>query len=102
MTTRNEPTVTNVINIAAEAPASFEFGGLFSKKASKTPDQLVKDALQGFTDAQAKLEAVQSAIAVQKAEHEAEIEKRQRLLDTATESHSRLERIKGRFADLLA
>lgn len=75
--------------------------GFFSKKA-KTPDQLVVDALQGFTDAQAKLEAAQAAIAVQVAEHEAEIASRQAALTVATESHSRLDRIKGRFAEMLA
>lgn len=95
MTTRNEPTI--------EGTASpFEFSGLFSRKAGKTPEQLMNDALAGFTQAQANLETAQAAIAVQKSEHEAEIEKRQRLLTTAEESHSRLERIKGRFADLLA
>lgn len=75
--------------------------GFFVKKA-KTPDVLVAEALQGFTDAQAKLETAQAAIATQKAEHEAEIASRQALLDTATEHHDRLERVKGRFADLLA
>lgn len=94
MTQRNEPTVGG--------NSAFDVTGFFGKKSVKTPDQLVSEALQGFTDAQAKLEAAQAVIASQKADHEAEIEKRQRLLDTATESHSRLERIKGRFADLLA
>lgn len=94
MTQRNEPTVGGT--------SAFDVTGFFGKKVVKTPDQLVSEALQGFTDAQAKLETAQAAIAVQKADLEAEIEKRQRLLDTATESHSRLERIKGRFADLLA
>lgn len=75
--------------------------GFFSKKV-KTPDVLVVEALQGFTDAQAKLEAAQAAIATQVAEHAAEIASRQALLSAATDSHSRLERIKGRFADLLA
>ena len=95
MTTRNEPTV-------GMTTSPFEFSGLFSKKAGKTPEQLMNDALAGFTQAQANLESAQAAIEVQKREHEAEIEKRQRLLETATESHSRLERIKGRFVDLLA
>lgn len=95
MTQRNEPTV-------GTGSSPFEFTGLFSKKVGKTPEQLMNDALAGFTQAQANLEAAQSAIEVQKREHEAEIEKRQRLLESATASHSRLERIKGRFADLLA
>lgn len=95
MTQRNEPTV---------GTSAFDMGGLFSfpKTKSKTPDQLVVEALQGFTDAQAKLEAAQAAISNQIAEHDAEIQARQAKLDTAKESHSRLDRIKGRFADLLA
>jgi hypothetical protein len=93
MTTRNEPTV---------GTSAFDITGFFGKRETKTPDQLVKDALQGFTDAQTKLEEAQAAIAAQKADHEAEIEKRTKLLESATESHSRLERIKGRFADLLS
>lgn len=95
MTARNEPTV-------GTGTSPFEFTGLFSKKAGKTPEQLMNDALAGFTQAHAKLEEAQAAIAVQKADHEAEIEKRTKLLEAATESHSRLDRIKGRFAELLA
>jgi len=91
MTTRNEPTV-----------GTTDIFSFFNKKDAKTPDQLVVDALQGFTDAQAKLGVAQAAIAAQKADHEAEIEKRTKLLEAATESHSRLDRIKGRFADMLA
>lgn len=75
--------------------------GFFSKKA-KTPDVLANEALQAFTDAQTKLEQAQAAISVQKAEHEAEIEARQKALAVADEHHSRLERIKGRFAELLS
>lgn len=75
--------------------------GFFSKKV-KTPDVLANEALQAFTDAQTKLETAQAAIAYQKADHEAEIASRQKLLAEADEQHSRLERIKGRFADLLA
>lgn len=95
MTQRNEPTVGN-------GTSAFDFTGMFSSKKGKTPEQLMNDALAGFTQAQANLETAQAAIASKKADHEAEIEKRQRLLATAEESHSRLERIKGRFADLLA
>ncbi|AMR57351.1 hypothetical protein vB_PsyM_KIL3b_0105 [Pseudomonas phage vB_PsyM_KIL3b] len=95
MTQRNEPTVGN-------ATAAFDFTGMFSSKKGKTPEQQMNDALAGFTQAQANLETAQAAIASQKADHEAEIEKRQKLLATAEESHSRLERIKGRFVDLLA
>jgi hypothetical protein len=95
MTTRNEPTVGN-------GTSAFDFTGMFSSKKGKTPQQLMDDALAGFTQAHANLETAQAAIEVQKREHEAEIEKRQLLLESATESHSRLERIKGRFADLLA
>lgn len=95
MTTRNEPTVGN-------GTSAFDFAGMFSSKKGKTPQQLMDDALAGFNQAQANLETAQAAIEVQKREHEAEIDKRTKLLETATESHSRLERIKGRFADLLA
>ncbi|UAV89708.1 hypothetical protein [Pseudomonas phage COT4] len=75
--------------------------GFFSKKA-KTPDVLANEALQAFTDAQAKLVTAQEAIAAQKAEHEAEIASRQAKLTVAEAEHSRLERIKGRFAELLS
>lgn len=75
--------------------------GFFSKKA-KTPDALANEALQAFTDAQTKLETAQAAIASQKAEHEAEIAARQKQLSEADEHHSRLERIKVRFAELLS
>lgn len=95
MTARNEPTVDTAIG-------AFEFTGLFSRKAGKTPEQLMNDALAGFTQAQANLEAAQAQIEVQKAEHEAEIEKRQRLLEAANESHSRLGRVAERFKELLA
>lgn len=94
MNERNEPTVGST----AFDISSF-FGG---KKEAKTPERLMEDALQGFTDAQAKLEAAQAAIAVQKAEHEAEIEKRQRLLESAEASHSRLGRVAERFKELMA
>ena len=58
MTQRNEPSVNkNTVDTSI---------GFFGKKAAKTPDQLVVEALQGFTDAQAKLEIAQAAIAVQK------------------------------------
>ena len=95
MTARNEPTV-------GTGTSPFEFTGLFSKKAGKTPEQLMNDALAGFTQAQANLESAQAEIAKQKAEHEAEIEKRQRLLEAADASHSRLGRVAERFKELLA
>lgn len=91
MTTRNEPTV-----------GTTDIFSFFSKKDAKTPDQLVGEALGAFTDAQAKLEAAQTAIAAQVKEHEAEIKSRQDLLGVAIDSHSRLDRIKGRFAELIA
>jgi hypothetical protein len=92
MTTRNEPTV-----------GAFDISGLFgSKKVVKNPEQLLAEALQSFTDANAQLEKAQVEIARQKKEHEDEIAARQALLATADESHSRLERIKGRFAELLS
>ena len=97
MTARNEPTV----GTASTGTSAFEFTGLFSGKKGKTPEQLMNDALAGFTQAQANLESAQAEIAKQKAEHEAEIEKRQRLLEAAEESHSRLGRVAGRFAELL-
>jgi multidrug efflux pump subunit AcrA (membrane-fusion protein) len=92
MTQRNEPSV-----------GAFDFLG-FGKtvKAVKTPDQLVKEALQGFTDAQATLEKAQAAIAEQKAEHEAEIAARQALLTEAEASHDHLGRVAERFKALLA
>lgn len=94
MTARNEPTV-------GATTSAFDLFS-FPRKGVKTPDQLVVEALEGFTAAQAKLEAAQATIALQVAEHEAEIASRQVKLDSAKESHSRLDRIKGRFADLLA
>lgn len=75
---------------------------IFSFKKDKTPEGLVEEALKGFTDAHKLLELAQAAIAIQKAEHEAEIEKRQALLETATSSHDRLGRIKDRFTELFA
>lgn len=96
MTQRNEPTV------GTASTSAFDFTGMFAKKAGKTPEQLMNDALAGFTQAQANLEAAQAQIASQKAEHEAEIEKRQRLLASAEESHSRLGRVAERFKELLA
>jgi pyruvate-formate lyase len=93
MTQRNEPTV---------GTSAFDFTGMFAKKAGKTPEQLMNDALAGFTQAQANLETAQAEIAKQTAEHEAEIEKRQRLLESAKESHSRLGRVAERFKELLA
>lgn len=92
---RNEPTVSLT---------PFAFSDLFGKKGSsvKTPEQLMTDALQGFTDAHAKLETAQAAIATQVAEHEAEIEARQKALVAANESHSRLGRVAERFKELLA
>lgn len=95
MTARNEPTV-------GTGTSAFDFTGIFAKKAGKTPVQLMNDALAGFTQAQANLEAAQGEIAKQKAEHEAEIEKRQRLLEAAEVSHSRLSRVAERFKELLA
>lgn len=94
---RNEPTV---------ALTPFAFSDLFGKKVVEavktTPEQLMTDALQGFTDAHAKLETAQAAIATQVAEHEAEIEARQKALVAANESHSRLGRVAERFKELLA
>ncbi len=95
MTTRTEPSV-------GTTNSQFALSDLFGGKKGKTPDALANEALQAFTDAQAKLEQAQAAIAVQKAEHEAEIAARQRQLAVADEHHSRLERVKNRFAELLA
>lgn len=93
MTQRNEPTVS-----------AFDLGNLFGGKkvVAKTPEQLLSEALQSVTDANAQLEKAQTEIARQKKEHEDEIAARQKLLESADESHSRLERIKGRFAELLS
>lgn len=102
---RNEPTINNtvIINTPNQAVGAFAFSDLFGKKVSvKTPEQLMTDALQGFTDAHAKLETAQAAIATQVAEHEAEIEARQKALVAANESHSRLGRVAERFKELLA
>jgi hypothetical protein len=93
---RNEPTV------GTASSSAFDFTGIFSSKKGKTPEQLMNEALAGFTQAQANLETAQAAIAVQVAEHEAEIEKRQKALVTANESHSRLGRVAERFKELLA
>lgn len=94
MTQRNEPSV---------GTSAFDFSLFAGRRPTpKTPEQLVAEALKGFTDAQTQLETAQAAIAVQQVEHEAEIEKRQALLATANESHSRLGRIAERFKELLA
>jgi hypothetical protein len=100
MTTRTEPQIGGTDHYSPTG-SPFEFTGLFSKK-SKSPDQLVAEALKGFTDAQAQLEVAQAAIEVQKSEHEAEIQKRTKLLEAATESSSRLGRVAERFKELLA
>lgn len=91
MTQRNEPTVGILATL---------LGG--KQEAVVTPEKLMEDALQGFTDAHAKLEKAQAAISVQVAEHEAEIESRQKALVAANESHSRLGRVAERFKELLA
>lgn len=92
MTARTEPSV-----------GAFDFLGFGGKKeVVKTPDQLVKEALQGFTQAQENLEIAQAAIAAQKAEHEAEIAARQALLTEAEASHDHLGRVAERFKALLA
>ena len=101
MTTRNEPQIGGTDHFNPTG-SPFEFSGFFGKKTTKTPDQLVAEALKGFTDAQAQLEVAQAAIEVQKAEHAAEIEKRTKLLESATESSSRLGRVAERFKELLA
>lgn len=94
MTQRTEPTV---------GFNAFDISNIFGKKVeSKTPEQLLSEALQSFTDANTKLESAQAEIARQKKGHEDEIAARQSQLKVAEESHSRLERIKGRFAELLA
>lgn len=95
MTQRNEPTVGN-------GTSAFDFTGMFSSKKGKTHDELLKDALGAFTDAQVKLDAAQATIAAQIEADEREVAIRQGKILAATESHSRLERIKGRFSDLLA
>lgn len=92
MTARNEPTVGN---------NAFDFGLFSGRRVSKSPEQLMNEALKGFTDAQTQLEKAQAIIADQKAEHQAEIEKRQLLLGAAEESHSRLGRVAERFKELL-
>jgi len=94
MTARNEPTVGNT---------AFDFLGFGGKKAAKlTPEQLMESALAGFTQAQTNLEVAQARIAEQAAEHEAEIEKRQRQLESANASRDRLSRVAERFKELLA
>lgn len=95
MTQRTEPSVGST--------SAFDFLGFGGKKtAVKTPDQLVNEALQGFKDAAQKMEDAQKAIDVQVAEHEAEIEKRQKALEQANESKSHLGRVAARFKELLA
>lgn len=96
MTQRTEPTVgTSAFNFLG-----FPMGG--KSHTAKTPDQLVNEALQGFKDAAQKMEEAQKAIDVQVAEHEAEIEKRQKALEEANESKSHLGRVAARFKELLA
>lgn len=95
MTQRTEPTVgTSAFNFLG-----FPIGG---SKEVKTPEQLMNDALQGFKDAAEKMEEAQKAIDIQVAEHEAEIERRQKQLEAANESKSRLSRVSERFKELLA
>lgn len=96
MTQRNEPTVGN-------GTSAFDFTGMFSsKKVVKTHDELLKDALGAFTEAQVKLDAAQATITAQIEADEREVAIRQGKILAAEESRSRLERIKGRFADLLS
>ncbi|UAV84580.1 hypothetical protein PHB09_084 [Pseudomonas phage PHB09] len=87
MTTRNEPVVG--------------LSKIFGSKA-KSHSALADEALQAFTDAQTKLEVAQAAIQAQIEEDEKEVAIRQGKILGAQESHSRLERIKNRFADLLS
>ena len=88
MTTRNEPTVSTLSQIFGSKP--------------KSHSVLADEALQAFTDAQSKLAVAQAAIQAQIEEDEKEVAIRQGKILGAQESHSRLERIKNRFADLLA
>ncbi|WKV20486.1 hypothetical protein 16Q_093 [Pseudomonas phage 16Q] len=95
MTTRNEPTVGTTYR--AWGPFGF-----LNKPTGLTHDELLKDALGAFTDAQIKLDAAQATIAAQIEADEREVAIRQGKILAATESHSRLERIKARFIDLLS
>lgn len=92
MTARTEPSV-----------GAFDFLGFGKvKQVQLTPEQLMTNALAGFTQAQENLEAAQKEIALIVAEHEAEIASRQAKLEVANESSSRLGRVAERFKELLS
>lgn len=91
MTERTEPKLNTGLG----------FLGLGSKK-EKSPEDLMTDALGVVLDAQIKLEEAHKAIQTQVADHEAVIADRQAKVEQANTHLSRLERVKARFADLLA
>jgi hypothetical protein len=92
MTARTEPSV-----------GAFDFLGFGKvKQVQLTPEQLMESALAGFTQAQKNLEDAQAEIAIIVAEHEAEIASRQKKLEVANESSSRLGRVAERFKELLS
>jgi len=71
-------------------------------KQPKSHDVILNDALQAFTDAQAKLDQATATIEAQVEEHRQQAEFHQNKATQAGESLSRLERVKSRFANLLA
>ena len=71
-------------------------------KKTKTHEAILGDALQAFTDAQAKLDEAHSAIFAQVNEHRDQATFHQNKAVEAGESLTRLERVKAKFADLLA
>lgn len=73
-----------------------------TKKAVKTPERLLEDALASFTKAEDQLVAAQAEVERQSAEWEAQRATLDAKIENADGVISRLARIRQRFTDLLA
>jgi len=87
MTTHKEPALSAIFGIDPKR---------------KTHSEILDNTLNVFEEAQHKLEDAFVELDKQIAEDQAEVERLQRELEGSRNSLSRIERIRGRFNDLLA
>lgn len=87
MTQRKEPTL---------------FQSLMGTKARANHESLASEALQGFIQAQEKMNAAIATISSDIAQDEAEVAKLQRQIVESDKSKSHLERVAARFSELLS
>lgn len=88
---------------ARTEPSVGLFNGMFtSKQSAKSHESIMTEALQGFTQAAANLDAAHATINEQIVADQEAIAALATKIGEANESLSRLARVRGRISDLIA